>query len=278
MITKEQVLAISDLKLAGKPAVASQGQFELFAKTLNSFIDTFPSTAEKMQNAVDRQAYGDLSRGVADTFALLSKIYADDIVKEYRKKFDTLNKADEKDYEALEAFVENFVLAVNSLSVDIQMALKRPAGVAVRHSAPPVSRPAPQSSPSPATQVRGGSTWGGQPRILAVDNAVMFLNTMKRLLEGHHYELHCVTSGEEALQFIQNNRPDVFLLDIEMPGIDGYELARRIRSQGHNAPIIFITANSAREYVDKAAEAGGVAMLMKPLRINQLLGKLKEHI
>jgi len=117
----------------------------------------------------------------------------------------------------------------------------------------------------------------GNPLILAVDNAVMFLNTLKRLLEDEPYQLHCETSAGDALRFLESNRPDLILLDIEMPDMDGYELARIIRRGKRSAPILFISANSDKEYLDKALEAGAEGLLVKPLRRKQLLEKLKAH-
>ena len=116
----------------------------------------------------------------------------------------------------------------------------------------------------------------GSPIILAVDNALMFLSTLKRILEGESYELHCESTAEGALRFLESCRPDIILLDVEMPDMDGYELARVIKRAGHPAPILFITANSGKEYLDKALEAGAVGLLIKPLRRNQLMEKLKE--
>ena len=114
------------------------------------------------------------------------------------------------------------------------------------------------------------------PLILAIDNAVMFLSTLKRILEDEPYELHCVSSAEDALSFLESNRPGIILMDVEMPDMDGYELARRIKRSGETAPILFITANSEKEYYDKAIEAGAAGLLLKPLRRNQLMEKLKE--
>ncbi|MCL2081571.1 MAG: response regulator [Oscillospiraceae bacterium] len=115
-----------------------------------------------------------------------------------------------------------------------------------------------------------------KPLILAVDNAAMFLSTLKRLLEGEPYELHCESSGDDALRFLDSNRPDLILMDIEMPDIDGYELARQIKRKGHRAPILFITANSDKEYAERAEKEGAAGLLIKPLRRNQLMEKIRE--
>ena len=116
--------------------------------------------------------------------------------------------------------------------------------------------------------------------ILAVDNAEMFLNSLKRYLADAPYELHCVTSGKEALELLDKNKvkPDLILTDVEMPEMDGYELTRKVKLRGFKIPIVFITANSEQEDVDKAIKAGAAGVLIKPFRTNQLLDKIKEFI
>jgi CheY-like chemotaxis protein len=283
MNSKELLLKIPELNLIGKPAMTSDGQFQIYVKGLNTFVDNSLSMGEKMQDAVDEQSYSTLSRLISDMFRVLVGIYADNMSKEWRKKFDEINKVGQpQDWDALEAYVEGLILEVSSLSVDVQMALKRggssssPATGAASTVSTNTSAPIQTAVPAPDIPKR--IFGGGRPLILAVDNAVMFLNTLTKLLEGSSYDVHCVTSGDEALQFIKTNNPEAFLLDVEMPGMDGYELARRIKASGQRAPIIFVTANSARSYVDKAAEAGAVGMLMKPLRAHQLISKLKQHV
>jgi CheY-like chemotaxis protein len=170
------------------------------------------------------------------------------------------------DYDSLEAVVENFIHAVNSLSIEIQMASHKGAA----------SSSAPRQATSPAQPQAKQIFSRKGSKILAVDNAIMYLNTLKKLLDNAPYDLFCTTSCTEAMEYVSKERPDLILLDIEMPEMDGYELARRIKQSGCRAPIIFITANSERQYVDKAVEVGAVGLLMKPLRSNQLLAKLQE--
>jgi len=67
-------------------------------------------------------------------------------------------------------------------------------------------------------------------------------------------------------------------LDVEMPEISGYELAARIKQRGIKAPIIFISANTEKEDIEKAEKAGAAGFLPKPFRPNQLLDKIKEVI
>jgi len=115
-------------------------------------------------------------------------------------------------------------------------------------------------------------------RILAVDNAVMFLNSMKKYLADTPYTLYCETSGHDALVFLEGNSVDLLLLDVEMPGMSGYELAGRIRQRGINTPIVFVSANAEKEDVAKAEQAGASGILPKPFRASQLIAKIKEFI
>jgi CheY-like chemotaxis protein len=273
MGTKELLLRIPELRLAGNLALTSDAQLDVYVKTLNAFIDDFPAISDKMQDACDNSAWSMLSQHVIVTCNLLERIHASDLSARSRQQFEMLIKPQQKDESAIEAFIENFTLSVSSLSIDVQMALK---GVAASPRPRPAARPAARPKPAASSAPKSGGY--ARPLVLAVDNAVMFLGMVKRMLENQPYDVHCVGSGEEALEFVKTRRPDAFLLDIEMPGIDGYELARRLKGSGHTAPVIFVTANSSRDCVDKAAEAGAVGMLMKPLRENQLLAKLNEHM
>jgi CheY-like chemotaxis protein len=106
----------------------------------------------------------------------------------------------------------------------------------------------------------------------------MFLSTLKRLLQDEPYELHCESTDKTVLEYLKKNRPDLFLLDIEMPGMGGYELAKQIKDMGQSAPIIFISANSDQEYIDNAKKAGAADMLIKPLRRAQLMETIMKYI
>lgn len=117
---------------------------------------------------------------------------------------------------------------------------------------------------------------GLKQTILAVDNAPMFLSTLKRLLENEPYEIHSETSGEAALTYLQSGNPNLIMLDIEMPDMDGYELCRRIKQYNDRVPILFVTANNDKPHADRAFEAGAAGILIKPLRHDRLVEKIRE--
>lgn len=100
--------------------------------------------------------------------------------------------------------------------------------------------------------------------ILVVDDKRLAVNALLRVLReiGPDWQVEGVTSGEEALVIAKGNRPDVVFLDIEMPGISGLELARRLREMSADINVVFVTAHS--EY---ALEAHGLypsGYLLKP--------------
>jgi len=122
-------------------------------------------------------------------------------------------------------------------------------------------------------------TGSAEPKIiLAVDDTPFFLNTLKSLLADMPYKLICVTSGKDALRVIGTKQPDLFILDIEMPDMDGYELAGKIREAGQTAPIIFLTGNTAPEYAEKALEKGASALVTKPIQKEILVAEIIKNI
>jgi CheY-like chemotaxis protein len=300
MFNKESLLKISELKIGTKFNTMADMQFNAYATSLNKFIDDFPAHVNKLRQVIDVKSYNMLAINLADIADLLDGIFALDFAKEARTFITKLKTAGANvDHDTTEAFVEKFILNVSTLSIDIQMAANRQRAVVApepasakasqkRSSVPTIFTAGLEDKGSGYTSSDSSVTPSGAPviftagsskdsgGILAVDNAVMYLNTLKKLLKDTSYKVHCVESGPAALDYIKTSRPGLFLLDIEMPHMNGYELAKKIRDAGHNAPIIFITANSERSYVDRAIAVGASALLMKPLRSNQLLAKLKE--
>ena len=85
--------------------------------------------------------------------------------------------------------------------------------------------------------------------------------------------MHAVSTGEQALETVPKERPDLILLDINLPGIDGFEVMRRLREreQTRSIPVIAVSSNALPEDMNKAREAGFTAYIMKPLDIEDFL-------
>ena len=118
-------------------------------------------------------------------------------------------------------------------------------------------------------------------RILLVDDHPENLVALTALLEGLDVDLDTANSGEQALARLLEQEFSLVLLDVQMPGMDGFEVAELMRGfdKTRNIPIIFVTAiNKEQEYVFKGYESGAVDYLFKPLNETILLGKVKVFL
>jgi putative two-component system response regulator len=102
-------------------------------------------------------------------------------------------------------------------------------------------------------------------RILVVDDDRMNLKMAEHILK-QNYEVHCVTSGEEALELLEQERMDLILLDLHMPGMDGLEVFEKIKASDRtkDTPVIFLTADSERETEVEIFKAGAMDYIQKP--------------
>ncbi|RMG02056.1 MAG: hybrid sensor histidine kinase/response regulator [Nitrospirae bacterium] len=115
--------------------------------------------------------------------------------------------------------------------------------------------------------------------ILIIDDDERNIRLLNAFLEGEGYELLEATSGEEALKVFFERAPDLLLLDIMMPDIDGYEVCKRIREwegDGLRHPIIMVTALEAKEDRIRATEAGADDFITKPVDKTELLLRVKS--
>ena len=118
-----------------------------------------------------------------------------------------------------------------------------------------------------------------KPLIFAVDDDPVILNTINAFL-GDSYKVIALTSGDNMLKAFEKHSPELFLLDIEMPGMNGYELIKQIRAREKfkNTPILIITGLSTREAVAAARTHGASGYMLKPLSKNTLLDKIHAHL
>jgi DNA-binding response OmpR family regulator len=113
--------------------------------------------------------------------------------------------------------------------------------------------------------------------ILAVDDDEPVLRSVKRVLENAGFTVSTASSGKEALSLIANGQPDLVVLDMIMPGLDGLEVCRRIRADPYTAklPILFLTAKSRPADVAQGLDAGGDDFLTKPFEVVELPARVR---
>ena len=116
--------------------------------------------------------------------------------------------------------------------------------------------------------------------VLVVDDDASNLKMAMRILSAEGMRASCVKSGEEAIEFLHANKPDLILLDIHMPGMNGFQTAAAVHGNSETAgiPIVFLTADEDSETEIRALEAGAMDFIKKPFVVEVLLLRVRHTI
>ena len=117
-------------------------------------------------------------------------------------------------------------------------------------------------------------------RILVVEDQEDNRRILRYLLKSADYEVLEALTGEDGVALTERERPDLILMDIQLPGLDGYEATRRIKSNPalRHIPIIVVTSYALSGDDVKAFEAGCDAYVTKPFSPRQLLAKIRQYL
>jgi DNA-binding response OmpR family regulator len=119
-----------------------------------------------------------------------------------------------------------------------------------------------------------------QKKILLVDDSPTVLLMERLLLQDGPYALISAMGGQEAVSVALVERPDLILMDVVMPGMDGFEVCRRLRSEEatRTTPIILVTTRGGSEHVEKGYESGCSDYVTKPFDGNELRAKIQSFL
>jgi PAS domain S-box-containing protein len=117
-------------------------------------------------------------------------------------------------------------------------------------------------------------------RILVVDDTTANLQLLTNLLTAHGYTVHPASDGELALEFVRSTQPDLILLDIRMPGIDGFEVCHRLKADERTRaiPVIFISILEDERDKVKGFQAGAVDYITKPFQAEEVLARVRIQL
>ena len=256
MQIKKRLLTLSELNLGSKIENMDKDMVNAYVQKMNSFIDTYPTHERSIKDALAARDVSLISKSLIVIWDLLDKLYAERLSM---VGLNLLNTAKDMPIEKLEADLTAFFTEASALSIAMQMAQQMEDGEDITTEDVPVEEER-------------------EYNILAVDDSSFFLGALKSFLDGTNYKVTCLTSGVTALRYLLTKTPDLFILDIEMPDMDGYELAKKIKEKGFKAPIIFLTGNASKEYVAKAIMVGGCDFIVKPIDKVRVMQKLKQHL
>ena len=135
-------------------------------------------------------------------------------------------------------------------------------------------------TPNPSDGTDTGTHFAQQLIVLVIDDAPETLGFVSKALEDNDMTVLVARSGQEGIDLAQRIQPDVILLDAIMPGMDGFETCRRLKSPPHSqpAPVIFMTGISDPDHIVNGLKAGGVDYVTKPVVIKELVARIRTHI
>ena len=115
-------------------------------------------------------------------------------------------------------------------------------------------------------------------RLLVVDDEPNLLRAVEAVLRGEGFEITTARSGREALVAVAGSLPDLIVSDVRMPGMDGFQLARKLRASTHSAlvPIVFLTAKDETEDRIEGFQSGVDVYLTKPFEPDELVAVIKS--
>ncbi len=113
-------------------------------------------------------------------------------------------------------------------------------------------------------------------KILLVDDEVEFVNSLAKRLNLRNLKTSVATSGEETIAFVQKEEPDIMILDLRMPGMDGIEVLRRVNQSHPGMQVIILSGRETKGDREEAAKLGAFDFVSKPADIDVLAGKIKE--
>ncbi len=136
-------------------------------------------------------------------------------------------------------------------------------------------------TPSPETAlIIAAAELANRPKVLLAEDNESNITVLLNYLEAHDFQVILARNGLEAVEMAKQNQPDVILMDIQMPGMDGLEATRQIRAdrQINSIPIIAVTALAMPGDLERCLEAGANDYMAKPVKLKQIVDKIRQQL
>jgi CheY-like chemotaxis protein len=265
---RESLAAIAELN-AEKISKIPDDKLNAYIEALHTFHNEFPTQEHGLRSSVKSKYYPAVLQWLSSIEDSLKKIHADNLLEDCQNQINVNKNYDNIRHEKLEVFVDYFLSSLSLLSDDV-ITISLPAQKTVSVSGDAdvevtVKILSPGSSPSAKS-------------IFAVNKTTIFLKNLKLALKDSGHELIGATSGVTAIYYLKASKPDLILLDDDIPDTDSFEFIKKIRELGRMAPIIFTTSNINKENMVKAMEAGVADFIIKPITTNDVQEKVAKHL
>lgn len=165
-----------------------------------------------------------------------------------------------QEYQARELGVTDFLR--KGLSLDI----------VVRAMERVLQQPAQQSGPSVRSDQAAGAPPGAQKAesILVVDDEPQITDLLRKYFSGRGYQVRVASDGQKALALVDQKSPDLIVLDVHMPGMNGIEIIKKLRARNYGGGVVLLTSSQDEALLQEALQLGSVDILGKPVDLQRL--------
>jgi len=268
---KENLMNLNDLD-SEELAKMSEDEFYEYIQILNDFHTEFKAQENGLRSSIKIKHYVFVFQWLTTIEETLIRIHATDLANDCRLQININKDFNNIRHEKLEVFVNYLLSSMSMLSSDLKM-LHLPkhlykhddAGSGTEHIEVEVELLAPGSSPDAKT-------------ILIINKMTMFMNSFKNALGDMGHKLIGVTTAEASVSYLKTAKPDLFILDEDLPGTDVFVLIKIIRATGQMAPIISTISKITKEKMVKFMEAGVADFIAKPITPADVQKKIAKHL
>ena len=243
-----------------------------YIQVVNGFHAEFQAQETGLTSSIKIKHYVFVIQWLTAIEETLTKLHATELAEDCRHQINYNKDFKSIRHEKLEVFVKYFISSLSMLSSDIKM-LQLPKQIlstensesTIEHIEVEVELLSHGSSPDAKT-------------ILVINKMMMFLNSLKNALGDTGHKLIAVTSAEAAVGYLKAAKPDLFILDEDLPGTDSNVLIKIIRATGQMAPIIITTSKITKDKMVGFMEAGVADFIMKPITPADVIKKVDKHL
>ena len=268
---KEKLLTIKELD-ADHIKQMSDAELCDYIKALNDFHVEFQAQENGLRGSLKIRHYVFVLQWLTTIEESLLKLHATELASDCRNQIDLNKDFNNIRHEKLEMFVNYFLSSLSMLSADIKM-LHLP-----KQMTPVVDKEAVAEHIAVEVELLSPGSGPDAKTILIINKMTMFMNSLKNAMGDKGHMLIGVTTAESAIGYLKTAKPDLFILDEDLPGTDVLVLIKIIRATGQMAPIICTTSKIKKETMVKFMEAGVADFIMKPITPADVQKKISKHL
>jgi len=268
---KEKVLTLSDLDTIYIKNMEDD-VFCDYVKLLYDFEADFKSQETGLRGAIKIKHYVFVLQWLGTIGEILTKLHAVQLANDCKTQIANNKDLNNIRHEKLEVFINYLLSSMSMLSSDIK-ALHLPKEIIKADE----KNDAPESINVEVEILSPGSSPDAKT-ILIINKMTMFMNSFKNALGDIGHKLIGVSTAESAIGYLKTAKPDMFIIDEDLPGTDCYVLIKIIRATGQLAPILFTASKIKKDKMVKYMEAGVADFIMKPITPADVKQKVTKYM